>query len=217
MKVIKENFKNRLRLKADELGLHASEVARKLNISRQTVAHWFSGDSVPRPSRMIKLCDLLNVPVAWLKYGDDTNSAQIVSQNTPENAKSGSGSTIAPQRSPQPYPETPEHMGYPGQVVETKGLHAQTERIEKDGVSFTVNIYGEEEQTEWAAKTVREIMRSNDNVTKQALLSNLSVFREKIRKETMFEARIQNLEKELRREKKSQGSSTDPACNADTE
>ena len=52
-----ENFKS-ARIKN---GLTQKQIAEKLNIDRSSIAHYESGDSVPRTKNIQKICDMLNL------------------------------------------------------------------------------------------------------------------------------------------------------------
>ena len=44
-------------------GMTQTELARKLNVKQGTVGAWEIGYSFPRPKSMVKLCELLKIPV----------------------------------------------------------------------------------------------------------------------------------------------------------
>jgi transcriptional regulator with XRE-family HTH domain len=56
-----------------------SEVARKLNVSRQTVTSWCRGDSIPDIDRIFAIEDLLGIPAeAWRTLGENPRSVQWI-------------------------------------------------------------------------------------------------------------------------------------------
>lgn len=44
-------------------GLTQTELARKLKVTQGTVGAWEIGYAFPRPGSMVRLCDLLEIPV----------------------------------------------------------------------------------------------------------------------------------------------------------
>ncbi len=52
-----------------EEGLSASDVARKLNVSRETVSNWLAGDHLPRPGHLIRLGMTLSLTYEELILG----------------------------------------------------------------------------------------------------------------------------------------------------
>ena len=59
-------FSEKLRLLRKNKGLTQEEMAEKLNVSRQAVAKWESGQVYPDISNLIQISDLLNVTVDYL-------------------------------------------------------------------------------------------------------------------------------------------------------
>lgn len=57
-----------------ERGISQEELAMQLNIVRQTVSKWEKGLSVPDAQLLIKLAEILKVPVSDL-LGDDIESS----------------------------------------------------------------------------------------------------------------------------------------------
>ncbi|MFZ5572924.1 MAG: helix-turn-helix domain-containing protein [Thermodesulfobacteriota bacterium] len=55
--------------KATEMGYDAVTIANALKIKPQTVEEWLSGKRLPRPSNLIALASLLNIPLSFLKKG----------------------------------------------------------------------------------------------------------------------------------------------------
>ena len=47
-------------------GMSQVELAKKLNVTQGTVGSWEIGISFPRPKSMVKLCELLQIPVEEL-------------------------------------------------------------------------------------------------------------------------------------------------------
>ena len=44
-------------------GMTQTEIARKLNVKQGTVGAWEIGYSFPRPKSMVRLCEILKIPV----------------------------------------------------------------------------------------------------------------------------------------------------------
>ena len=44
-------------------GMTQTELARKLNVKQGTVGAWEIGYSFPRPKSMVRLCEILKIPV----------------------------------------------------------------------------------------------------------------------------------------------------------
>lgn len=61
-----QDFSNRLRLALKDAGMSQNELARRLNLSQQTVNSWTSGRWTPRASHMPEMCRILDVDPAWL-------------------------------------------------------------------------------------------------------------------------------------------------------
>lgn len=67
-------------------GLH-SFIAKKMNASKQAVARWFSGESLPRYGNIVILSKLLDVDLNWLAVGDPVQTEQEFQLlETPDNA-----------------------------------------------------------------------------------------------------------------------------------
>ena len=47
-------------------GMTQSDLAALLNVKQATVALWETGTSFPRPKSLLKLCDVLDIPVEEL-------------------------------------------------------------------------------------------------------------------------------------------------------
>lgn len=45
------------------LGITQNELAVMLNVTQGTVASWETGTAFPRPRSMVKLCEVLKIPV----------------------------------------------------------------------------------------------------------------------------------------------------------
>ena len=56
-------------------GLH-SYIGKKMNASKQAVARWFSGESLPRYGNIVILSKLLDVDLNWLAVGDPVETEQ---------------------------------------------------------------------------------------------------------------------------------------------
>lgn len=60
---------NRLKLMRSRMGLTQEDVAEKVGVSRQAVAKWEKGETLPDIESCIKLADLFEVPVDMLVRG----------------------------------------------------------------------------------------------------------------------------------------------------
>lgn len=59
-----------IRKARERLGMNQSDLARKLEVSRQTIHYWESGASRPRPTRMREVARVLGIdPVSLLPRG----------------------------------------------------------------------------------------------------------------------------------------------------
>ena len=47
-------------------GMTQTELAKKLHVSQGTVGAWEIGYAFPRPKSMVKLCELLSIPIEKL-------------------------------------------------------------------------------------------------------------------------------------------------------
>ena len=72
MKVI---FSEKLQLLRKGKGLTQEEMAERLNVSRQAVAKWESGQAYPDISNLIQISDLMNVSVDYLVWDQDCASS----------------------------------------------------------------------------------------------------------------------------------------------
>lgn len=64
-------FGERFTIARDYLGLTDAQISREVGISREMVRRW--GLSIGKPTDMPTVADLLNVPLAWLEEGGETN------------------------------------------------------------------------------------------------------------------------------------------------
>lgn len=65
-----KQFRKRLKYARDLRGLTMEEVAQTVGVSYQSYQQWESGASTPRPVRLPKLAQALQVSEQWLAYGD---------------------------------------------------------------------------------------------------------------------------------------------------
>ncbi len=82
------SFSERLRSLMTRAGLTASSLARKLGVSRQSVAFWLSERNLPSEPLMDKLATLFQVSAVWLKTGNDDIKLQPVSSVHQEDSES---------------------------------------------------------------------------------------------------------------------------------
>lgn len=60
-----------------EAGFSASDLARKLGVTPQSVSGWIRGKATPSPDLLVKLEDLLGIPMrAWTEEVPDEEAAQ---------------------------------------------------------------------------------------------------------------------------------------------
>lgn len=72
-----ENLKN----KRKENNLSQEEVAKKLNISRQSISKWETGTSYPDIENLIKLSELYNISLDELIKGDSEFQEKLIIKN----------------------------------------------------------------------------------------------------------------------------------------
>ncbi len=68
-----------------ESGLTQEDLAEKLNVSRQAVAKWESGQTNPELDKIIELSRIFNVKVDYLLYNTEENCSDIINKNNNEN------------------------------------------------------------------------------------------------------------------------------------
>lgn len=67
-------------------GLSQEELANRLNVSRQTISKWESGDSAPEMEKLVMLGDYFNISLDELVLGKVQNEQNISNSNL-ENKK----------------------------------------------------------------------------------------------------------------------------------
>lgn len=65
----KKQFGERLRMAIRRQGLTYENVANAMGASKQAVAQWTRGISIPRENKIYPLCELLNCSEEYLLYG----------------------------------------------------------------------------------------------------------------------------------------------------
>ena len=75
-------FSEKLQLLRKNKGLTQEETAEKLNVSRQAVAKWESGQAYPDIANLIRISDLLNVSVDYLVRDQDCSVQAVPSRQT---------------------------------------------------------------------------------------------------------------------------------------
>lgn len=65
------SLSNRIRLLRKNSQMSQEELAERLNISRQSVTKWESGDSIPDIDRVINLSSIFGVTIDYLLKGDN--------------------------------------------------------------------------------------------------------------------------------------------------
>lgn len=66
----RKTFAENLKRYAKESGKNQSQIAAALGCSSSTVSDWFAGNKYPRPERMVRLAELLKVPLSVLTDGE---------------------------------------------------------------------------------------------------------------------------------------------------
>lgn len=74
------NLTEKLIYQRKKHGLTQSELAEKLNVSRQAVSRWEGGYAVPSTDKIKTLCEIYHVSVDYLLNGDSDN----IEHNAPE-------------------------------------------------------------------------------------------------------------------------------------
>ncbi len=74
-----------IRFYRKQAGLSQEQLAEKLDISRQAVAKWESGQSAPSTENLLRLCEILNVSLESLITAEPTASAQPTDKEMTEN------------------------------------------------------------------------------------------------------------------------------------
>lgn len=65
-------------------GLNETDLARNLDLSKQTISAWKSGKRSPKQPTVITIANFFNVSVAWLNGFDVEKSADAISQDKQE-------------------------------------------------------------------------------------------------------------------------------------
>lgn len=60
----------RIKMRRQQMGLTAAELARKAGVQRDTLAAWETGQSEPRANKLLMLAGVLGTNVGWLLEGD---------------------------------------------------------------------------------------------------------------------------------------------------
>lgn len=82
-------FQERLLLVMRELGLSQSELARKLNVTQQTVQQWCAGNSQPRVGVLHKLAEITNKPTHWFFMSLDMDTEINSQRHNPKTHENG--------------------------------------------------------------------------------------------------------------------------------
>jgi len=85
MREIKINIEN-IRSSLNKLGINQTELAKKVDVSKEAVSQWLKGEKVPRPAKLLQLSKLLG-----LNYDDlvsrEKSNVPIVAYRTNKNKK----------------------------------------------------------------------------------------------------------------------------------
>lgn len=71
---IRKAVRDNLLRRAEELNLTQIEIARRMNVARQTIGHYFTGANTPRVEMLVGLARVLNCKVDDLLEGYDDNT-----------------------------------------------------------------------------------------------------------------------------------------------
>jgi transcriptional regulator with XRE-family HTH domain len=71
------NIKN-IEQKIEMLGLSQAEIAKSLDVTRETVSQWFKNNKFPRPGKLLKLAQLLKLTFNELVTKEDTSAEPVV-------------------------------------------------------------------------------------------------------------------------------------------
>lgn len=71
------NIKN-IEQKVEVLGLSQAEIAKALDVSRETVSQWFKNNKFPRPVKLLKLSQLLKLSFNEIVIKEDTTNEPVV-------------------------------------------------------------------------------------------------------------------------------------------
>ncbi|MDD7049922.1 MAG: helix-turn-helix transcriptional regulator [Lachnospiraceae bacterium] len=74
-------FNENLKRLRKEKGFSQEELAAKLNIVRQTISKWEKGLSVPDAQLLIRLSEILEIPVATLLGGTNESEESVSDKN----------------------------------------------------------------------------------------------------------------------------------------
>ena len=66
-----------LRAALDKCGLNASALAEKLNVSREAVSKWLSGEAFPRPDKLLRLGSIVDLAFGELVVREEANAPVI--------------------------------------------------------------------------------------------------------------------------------------------
>lgn len=72
-------------------GLSQAAVAEQIDVARQTVFRWESGEAVPTGDNLRRLSELYGVPVEYLTGSGETRSAAVAVAEKPEEAPKKGG------------------------------------------------------------------------------------------------------------------------------
>src|ERR1035437_8915579 len=72
--------------KLKSLGLNQSDIASKLDITRESVSNWFSADNFPRPKHLLALGNLLDLDYSDLVIEELDENEPIIAYRKVHNA-----------------------------------------------------------------------------------------------------------------------------------
>lgn len=113
-----------------------------LKVSAETVSKWFAGENKPRPDKLMKLAQLLEVDVGWLSLGIDV-AAKVRDQHVRNAMADGAVNLVAGliqmDGGHVAFPDKPGLANLHAIIRGAKyDFHVATARVEGDQLSFTV-------------------------------------------------------------------------------
>lgn len=80
----KKEIGERIKIKMKEIDIGPSELARKMEVSNDTVFRWLRGDTLPHESRLSKLLIMFDTTPNYLLLGEETTQNVLVQSDLVE-------------------------------------------------------------------------------------------------------------------------------------
>ncbi|MCW9134150.1 helix-turn-helix transcriptional regulator [Bacillus paramycoides] len=90
------NLSYNLKQKREAYNFSQEEIAKKLNVSRQSVSKWENGNCYPDLDNLIRLSDIYNISLDELIKGDKELQKKIIIKNTNNSFKNSPWFIIIP-------------------------------------------------------------------------------------------------------------------------